>query len=120
MKPLELCAVILIAAACSTTKDGMDEAPIACSLSSSELSARRAQLIPGLIERATEVADLDDGLRLTFASSPGLMEELARVVDQERTCCNFLHFKLTAGPGSAPVTFEVTGPPGTRELLRAL
>lgn len=73
-----------------------------------------------IMERAKEVVDLEDGLRLTFESSPGLLQELARVVDQERTCCSFLRFKLSAEPGTGPITFEVTVPPGTREMLRAL
>jgi hypothetical protein len=73
-----------------------------------------------LIDRAKNVTDLEDGLRLTFESSPGLLQELARVVDQERTCCSFLRFTLSAEPGTGPVTFEVTGPPGTREMLRSL
>ncbi len=117
--PLALALVV----SCSTPPRDMAEpehAPVACALTPDELNDRRAQLIPGLIERAMEVADLEDGLRLTFESSPGLLLELARVVDQERTCCSFLRFKLSAEPGTGPVTFEVTGPPGTREMLRAL
>jgi hypothetical protein len=57
---------------------------------------------------------------MRFESSPGSFAELARVVDQERSCCSFLRFQLTAEPGTGPVTFEVTGPPGTREMLRVL
>lgn len=122
MRGLLVLALALVAA-CSTPprdKAAPDGAPVACTLTPSELAERRSQLIPGLIERAKEVADLEDGLRLTFESSPGLLQELARVVDQERTCCSFLRFKLSAEPGTGPVTFEVTGPPGTRELLRVL
>lgn len=118
-----LLMLLLMLSSCSTPRSDMAEPehpPIACTLTPGELDARRAQLIPGLIERAEEVADLEDGLRLTFESSPGLLQELARVVDQERTCCSFLRFKLSAEPGTGPVTFEVTGPPGTREMLRAL
>ena len=112
--------LLLTLSACSSTSSDVAEPPIACTLTPGELNSRRAQLIPGLIERAEEVTDLEDGLRLTFESSPGLLQELARVVDQERTCCSFLRFKLSAEPGTGPVTFEVTGPPGTREMLRAL
>jgi len=94
--------------------------PIACTLTPGELNSRRAQLIPGLIERAEQVSDLENGLRLRFASSPGLLADLAGIIDSERTCCSFLRFRVTAEPGTGPVTFDVTGPPGTREMLRSL
>jgi hypothetical protein len=92
----------------------------ACSLTPAELARNREQLLPGLIERAEKVVDLEDGLRLRFASRPGLLAELARVIDQERTCCSFLRFQVVAEAAGGPVTFDVTGPPGTRELLRGL
>ena len=97
-----------------------EDQPIACSLSPAELSNRRDQLLPGLIQRAEEVTDLENGLRMRFGSRPDLLSELVGIIDQERTCCSFLRFQLTAEPGTGPVTFEVTGPPGTREMLRAL
>ncbi len=117
---MRLPPVLALALAACSTPPASEVAPVACALTPNELSERRAQLIPGLMERAKEVADLEDGLRLTFESSPGLLQELGRVVDQERTCCSFLRFKLSAEPGTGPITFEVTGPPGTREMLRAL
>ena len=99
--------------------DGEDQ-PIACTLTPGELSSRREQLLPGLLKRAEEVTDLGNGLRMRFESRPGLLAELVGIIDQERSCCSFLRFHLTAEPGTGPVTFEVTGPPGTREMLRAL
>jgi hypothetical protein len=54
-------------------------------------------------------------LRLRFASSPGLLAELAGIIDLERTCCSFLRFQVIAESGTEPVVFEVT-----REMLRAL
>jgi hypothetical protein len=110
---------------CSTAPKG-DSMPhsenqsIACTLSPSELASRRGQLLPGLIERASEVTDLDDGLRMRFDTRPGLLAELVNIIEQERTCCSFLRFHLDAEPGDGPITFEVTGPPGTREMLKAL
>jgi hypothetical protein len=43
-----------------------------------------------------------------------------RIIDSERSCCSFLRFQLTAEPATGPVTFDETGPPGTREVLRVL
>ena len=96
------------------------ETPLACTLAPEELTAQRDQLLPGLIHRAAEVTDVENGLRVKFESRPGLLQELIDVIEQERTCCSFLRFNLTAEPGTGPVTLEVTGPPGTNELLRRL
>jgi hypothetical protein len=91
-----------------------------CSLSREELEERRQALIPGLIKRADQVNDLVDGLRLHFVNQPGLLAELAGVIEQERVCCGFLRFRVSVEPGGGPMSFEVTGPPGTRRMLRAL
>jgi len=117
MKP-SLIALACIISGCAMTRN--EPAPLTCSLAPSELTARRGQLLPGLIERAKHVTELENGLRLRFDSRPGLLADLARVVDQERTCCSFLRFNLVADAGTGPVTFEVTGPPGTLEVLRSL
>jgi hypothetical protein len=85
-------------------------------LTPDELNSRREQLLV-VVKRAEEVIELEEGLRMRFESSPGLLAELARIVDQERICCSFLRFQLTVEPGTGPITFEVTGPPGTREML---
>ncbi|HVS09661.1 MAG TPA: hypothetical protein VMS76_07275 [Planctomycetota bacterium] len=116
-------ALAAVSSACSTAPTNMDspdDATIACTLEPDELSARREQLLPGRMRRAEQVTDLQDGVRMEFKSSPGLLAELAGIIDSERTCCSFLRFHLTAEPGTGPVTFEVTGPPGTREVLRSL
>ncbi|EYF00323.1 hypothetical protein [Chondromyces apiculatus] len=91
-----------------------------CSLSSAQLAQRRQALIPGLLERAEQVTDLDEGLRLHFKHRPGLLAELAAVIEQEQVCCSFLRFQLSIEPGAGPVDVEITGPAGTREMLRSL
>ncbi len=95
-------------------------APVSCSLTPEQLQKRRQELIPGLLKRAQEVTDLPNGLRLRFEPRAGLLAELARVIEQEQDCCNFLRFDLSVAPNAGAVTFEVTGPAGTREMLRAL
>ena len=89
-------------------------------LSPAELAARRQKLIPGLFNRAKKVEDIPNGLRFTFAGKPGLLADLARIMDQERDCCSFLRISVTTEPREGPVTFEVTGPKGTAEMLRKL
>ncbi len=119
-------ALLVWLAACTAPRETVDDLTvaknpaIACTLTPDELNSRREQLLPGLMRRASEVTDLANGLRLRFDTHPGLLAELVGIVDQERTCCSFLRFQLTAEPDNGPITFEVTGPPGTREMLRSL
>lgn len=98
----------------------LDSSEIACALTPDQLKDRRDQLLPGLFKRAIEVKDLEHGVRMKFESREGLLADLAKIIEQERSCCSFLRFQIIVEPGSGPITFEVTGPAGTRELLRSL
>ncbi|MDB5296621.1 MAG: uncharacterized protein JWO31_2604 [Phycisphaerales bacterium] len=91
-----------------------------CKLSPEQLAARRTDLIPGLFGRAERVTDLPDGLRFVFENRPGLIADLAMVVEREQDCCSFLAFRLATEPNAGPVTLDVTGPAGTAEMLRKL
>ena len=112
-------AIVLLTFTTCTTIHMSSTGP-ACSLSPDQLRERRRELLPGLLKRADDVSDLPNGLRLRFASRPGLLAELARIIEQEQTCCSFLQFRIEVEASGGPITFEVTGPSGTREMLRAL
>lgn len=94
--------------------------PVACTLTPEALQGEAAHLLPGLVARAQDVTWLSEGVRLTFASETGLLAYIADVIERERTCCRFFHFRLDAAPSGVPVRLEITGPPGTRALLEAL
>jgi hypothetical protein len=110
-----LLAAALIVALSGTA---MSAAPT-CSLSPAQLKAQREKLLPGLFKRAT-VTDLRNGLRLRFASKPGLLKGIAQIIEKEQVCCSFLRFNLTVEAGGGDIVFDITGPKGTRELLKAL
>jgi hypothetical protein len=93
---------------------------LACRLSPDELNAQRKQLIPGLFQRADKVEDIPNGIRFRFTHRPKLVTELASLIEKERVCCSFLTFRLTTEKGEGPVTLEVSGPPGTAEMLKKL
>ena len=118
------CMLTLALCGCSThngtTMPTPPEVGAACKLSPAELAARRQQLIPGLFERARKVEDVPNGLRFHFAAAPGLLSDLARIMEQEQDCCSFLRIQLTMEASEGPVTFTVTGPQGTAEMLRKL
>jgi hypothetical protein len=92
----------------------------ACLLTPDELQRQRKDLLPGLFQRAAKVTDLPNGLKLDFAHSPGLLAELAAIIEREQVCCSFLRFQISIEPGAGPIGLEVTGPEGTREMLRGL
>ena len=96
----------------------MDE--IACTLDGDEFHRRRADLLPGLIARSVERAELPDGVRWRFAPEDGLLDQIATVIDAERRCCRFLRFELVVEPNGGAIWLSATGPAGTREFLASL
>lgn len=91
-----------------------------CALTPAELQAKRPDLLPSLRDKAEQVTRLENGFRLRFASRPGTLGEITRVIEQERSCCSFLQFKIEIEPNGGPIALEVTGPPGTREMFDKL
>ncbi len=98
----------------------MAQSEFSCSLSPDELQARRAELIPGLFNRAERVDDITNGVQFQFAHQAGLIRELAEIIEQEQDCCSFLRFELSAEAQSGAVVLKVTGPEGTLKMLRSL
>jgi len=98
----------------------MSTEPIACSLSSADLAVRRESLLARVGAAVVAHEWLPDGLRLELADSAAGIEDVLELVRAEHQCCRFLHFRVELGPGAAPVTLELTGPPGTVELLATL
>ena len=70
-----------------------------------------------LTTQAVARADLPDGYAFRFM--PDILAELLRFIDNERKCCPFLTFHLQIGPQAGPIWLRMTGPEGTREVLRA-
>ena len=70
-----------------------------------------------LISRAKERGDLENGHAFRF--DPDALTSLVTFVENERKCCPFLTFDIVVSPGSGPIWLRMTGPAGTREVLRA-
>jgi hypothetical protein len=94
--------------------------PIVCSLTPEGIKAGRAQLLPGLSERAVAREATEDGYRLTFAASSDILRAITEVIDAERQCCRWLSFTLTVSPSEGPITLTLSGSVGAREFLDAL
>ena len=97
----------------------MGDPRIVCTLNP-DLQQRRDALLPGIIQRAVSREAIDGGIRIRFVDSPGVVADIARVIESERQCCRFLHFRLSMEPDLGPICLEVTGPDGTVEFLAEL
>jgi hypothetical protein len=69
-----------------------------------------------LNRQAIERADLADGYGFRFAADK--LVELVQFIDNERKCCPFMSFELVIAPESGPIWLRMTGPEGTRQVLR--
>lgn len=92
--------------------------PIICTLSDAELQARRETVLKDVASRILEIRQLTDGFAYRLPSTALL--QLAELINLERTCCQFLTFKLTLEPANGPVWLEVTGPPGSKDFLSSI
>jgi hypothetical protein len=91
-------------------------APMACSLSGSEMRDQLAA-IAELAQRALQSHEQDGRtLRLRYASDAA--DELETLVARERECCAFLNFNLVHGPDA--VCLAITAPHGAGELASVL
>jgi hypothetical protein len=98
----------------------MSDLPVVCTLGPETLKIRRENLFADLLRRVESHEPLPDGYRLRFAVSNEVLALIARTIDAERRCCQFLRFQLTVEPAGGPVVLDLTGPPGTREFVGAL
>lgn len=98
----------------------MSNLPIACTLGPEAVTARRDDLLGGLVRGAAECVELPNGYRLRFDPADGLLTRIAAVVAVERRCCRFLTFELTLEPDNGPIWLQFTGPDGAKEFLAAM
>jgi hypothetical protein len=92
--------------------------PVACSLTPDTIAARKADLLPGLVRRASAREESACGVRLRFPAEA--LATIASTIEVERQCCRFLRFEVIVEPDGGPVWLSLSGPPGTREFLAAL
>jgi hypothetical protein len=101
-------------------KQGSDNMPVACSLTSVEFRDREATLLQKFRSAVAETEQLQDGYAFHLSGDSQCIGLIAELMVAERQCCPFLTFELVALPQKGPVIVRVTGPAGTREFLRTL
>jgi hypothetical protein len=94
--------------------------PIACSLTDSELQQRRANFLEKVAAHLTGSEELENGFSFRFRLGAGFLQDLAEVIDLERQCCLFLTFRTILAAGDTSVVLELTGPDGTKDMVREL
>lgn len=94
--------------------------PVACSLTGKELQFRRKVLLNTAGKAIIGSSEVDRGLRFNFSLSRITLKELAAIIELERDCCPFLNFSLTLNSGENTAVLDLTGPAGTREIIRSL
>ena len=81
--------------------------------------ARHAALIAELASTGPAVEELSEGFAFRFPSRPYLFLRVAEWIGLERECCPFLSIRLDLEHAERRLRVTVTGPAGTKDLLRA-
>ena len=84
-----------------------------------EERARHTELLSALKSSILGVAERPDGYAFRFSGEGDLFRRLAEWATLERACCPFLDFELLLERDGGGATLRLSGPAGTRELLRA-
>jgi hypothetical protein len=96
-----------------------DEIPVACCLSDEELRTREATLLAEFKSALIATEELADGFLFRISGDKKRIAVVMNLIMAERECCPFLKFELVAEPGMGPVTLRMTGPPGTKEIIKS-
>jgi len=89
-----------------------------CSLSPAILADRRDSFDRTIRPRIREVRELPGGFALRFESTDMIVTDLAAWIDQERTCCAFLEFRLVVKRNLGHVWLEAEGDATAKRFLQ--
>jgi hypothetical protein len=101
-------------------KNGSDDMPIACCLTSAELREREATLLAQFRSAVIGTEELRDGYAFRVPGDGKCIAMIAKMIVAERECCPFLTFEFVAQPNMGPVIVRVTGPAGTKDFLKTV
>ena len=101
-------------------KQGSDEIPVACCLSTAELREREATLLAHFGSAVIGTDELPDGYAFRLPGDGKWIAVAAELIVAERECCPFLTFELHANPNKGPLIVRVTGPTDTKDFLKTI
>jgi hypothetical protein len=93
---------------------------VACTLGSAEKRDRKAMLERELVPNIQEVDEQANGYVLWFDRTEGRLAAIASFVELESRCCAFLDFEIRVESASDRIALVLSGPDGTKELLKPL
>jgi len=99
---------------------GLNDIPIACSLTTTELRDREARLLAQFRSAVVEAEELREGYSFRLPSDGNSIMLVAELIVAERECCPFLTFELTALPNKGPLLVQLIGPPGAKEFVKTV
>jgi hypothetical protein len=65
------------------------------------------------------LAELPDGFAFRLPNDASTFVRTAEYITLDRLCCKFLCWELRSEPNGGPVWLRLTGPEGTKDLLRS-
>ena len=101
-------------------KDRFDDPPTVCSLKTAEFRDREATLLAQFRSAVIETEELQQGYAFRLPGDRRSIGLIAELIVAERECCPFLTFELVAQPRRGPIIVRVTGPAGSKELLKTV
>jgi DNA-binding transcriptional MerR regulator len=100
----------------ATTEPSDRAAALGCTLEAGALG-RRLDDWAAVLDHARRRLPIDGGVRVELADTVPL-DELARLVAAEQSCCTFFRFAITVDEGG--VALEASGPEAAAEVIAAL
>jgi len=98
----------------------LDDAPIACSLTTPELRDREAKLLAQFRSAIVEAGELQEGYTFRLPGDGKWITLVAELIVAERECCPFLTFELAALPNKGALIVRVIGPPGAKDFVKTV
>jgi len=102
---------------CNTDSRGPQ---LVCTLDTftSEQRRRHEETAQTVFAAVQQVQELADGYRFQCPPESELLLAMAEFVALERCCCPFFDFAIQVERKNGPLWLQMTGPIGTKELLR--
>ena len=98
----------------------LENAAIACSLTTAEFRHREAKLLAQFRSAVVEAEELPDGYSFRLPNDRKWVMLAAELIVAERECCRFLTFELIAPSNQGSIIIRVIGPPGAKEFVKTL
>lgn len=98
----------------------LENAAIACSLTTAEFRDREAKLLAQFRSAVVEAEELEEGYSFRLPNDSKWVMLAAELIIAERECCPFLTFELVAPSNEGSIIVHVIGPPGAKEFVKTL